>query len=277
MVSSSRVTSSLPRRRPDFDGQKTSTARHLDPSWDVAQVDYLRPSPERKKTLRCGRAQEQDRWWKEDPHRTEGLIIMRRKTLDALLASTGAVIALVLLAAGGLLTWTNSYIDSQVSDQLTMQDITMPAKDALETEAQHDALDQYAGQRMSDGDQAKAFADHYILVHMNASSDGRTYEEVSGEFLAKTGADPEFAATEEGQQLAQLRQSLFMGNTLRGLLLNAYAFDTMGEIAGYAAWASFGGAAVLLVLTGAGFVHMRRTPEDAAVGSGHSDPVAAGV
>ena len=99
---------------------------------------------------------------------------MRRKTLDALLASTGAVIALVLLAAGGLLTWANTYIDGQVTDQLSMQDITMPAKDSLETKAQHDALDQYAGQKMTDGDQAKAFAEHYILVHMNASSEGRT-------------------------------------------------------------------------------------------------------
>ncbi len=201
---------------------------------------------------------------------------MRRKTLDALLASTGAVIALVLLAAGGLLTWANSYIDTQVHDQLAMQDITMPTKDSLETKAQHDALDQYAGQQMTTGDQAIAFADHYILVHMNAASGGRTYEEVSGDFIAKTSADPAFASSEEGQQLGQLRQTLFMGNTLRGLLLNAYAFDTMGEIAGYAAYASFGGAAVLLLLTGAGFVHMRRTPEGVEVGHTHR-PVAAGV
>jgi hypothetical protein len=191
---------------------------------------------------------------------------MRRKTLDALLASTGAVIALVLLAAGGLLTWASTYIDTQVSDQLTMQDITMPAKDSLETASQHKALDQYAGQKMTTGDQAKAFADHYILVHMNAASGNRTYEEVSGEFISKVGADPAFAATEEGQALGQLRQTLFMGNTLRGLLLNAYAFDTMGEIAGYAAYASFGGAAILLVLVGAGAVHMRRTPTDVEVG-----------
>ena len=202
---------------------------------------------------------------------------MRRKTLDALLASTGAVIALVLLAAGGLLTWASSYVDTQVGDQLAMQDITMPAKDALETPAQHKALDQYAGQKMTTGDQAKAFADHYILVHMNAASGGRTYEDVSGEFIAKTSADPEFAASEEGQQMAQLRQTLFMGNTLRGLLLNAYAFGTMGEIAGYAAIASFGGAAVLLLLTGAGFVHMRRTPVEVEVGLGHRGPVAAGA
>jgi hypothetical protein len=200
---------------------------------------------------------------------------MRRKTLDGLLTATGAVIALVLLAAGGLLTWASSYIDTQVHDQLAMQDITMPAKDALETEAQHDALDQYAGQPMNTGDQAKAFADHYILVHMNAASGDRTYEEVSGEFI-QMSSDPK-ADAKELEELGQLRQTLFMGNTLRGLLLNAYAFDTMGEIAGYAAIASFGGAAVLLILAGLGLVHMRRTPDDVEVGAGHRAPVAAGV
>ncbi len=200
---------------------------------------------------------------------------MRRRTLDALLASTGAVIALVLLAAGGLLTWANSYIGDQVHDQLVMQDITMPEKDSLETAAQHDALDQYAGQEMTTGAQAKAFADQYILVHMNAASDGRTYEEVSGEFMQLSN-DPN-ADPDEVAALGQLRQTLFMGNTLRGLLLNAYAFDTMGTIAGIAAIASFAGAGVLLVLTGLGVVHMRRTPAEVEVGAGHRTPAAAGV
>src|SRR6476619_5126578 len=178
---------------------------------------------------------------------------MRRKTLDALVASIGAVIALVLLAAGGLLTWASSYIDTQVSDQLSMQAITMPAKDALETASQHKALDQYAGQTMTTGDQAKAFADHYILVHMNAASNNRTYEEVSGEFL-KLSKDPN-ADQAKVAELGQLRQTLFMGNTLRGLLLNAYAFGTMGTIAFWAAIGAFVGAALLLALVLLGLRH----------------------
>jgi hypothetical protein len=200
---------------------------------------------------------------------------MRRKTLDALLTATGAVLALVLLAAGGLLTWASSYIETQVHDQLVMQDITMPEKDALETEAQHEALDEFAGEPMTTGDQAKAFADHYILVHMNAASGDRTYEDVSGEFM-QLSSDPD-ADPEKVAELGQLRQTLFMGNTLRGLLLNAYAFSTMGEIAGYAAIASFVGAGALLVLVGLGVVHMRRTPADVEVGAGRRDAVAAGV
>ena len=184
-----------------------------------------------------------------------------RTLIDRLVSWTGLVMALVLLAAGGLLTFASSYVNDQVSEQLSMQDITMPEKDALETDAQHRALDKFAGEKMTDGDQAKAFADHYILEHMNASSEGRTYEEVSAEFIALSqdpDADP--AALEE---LGQLRQTLFMGNTLRGLLLNAYAFDTMGEIAMYAAVASFIGAVVLLLLALLGLRHAKRAENEA--------------
>ncbi|GAB2886496.1 hypothetical protein [Nocardioides pacificus] len=179
-----------------------------------------------------------------------------RSTLDKLISWTGVLLAVVLIAAGGLLTWANVFIGDQVHDQLAMQDITMPEKEALETEEQHEALDQYAGQQLTTGDQARAFADHYILVHMNASSDGRTYEEVSGEFMAlKANPDADPAQVEE---LGALRQSLFMGNTLRGLLLYGFAFATMGTIAGYAAIAAFVGGAALLILAGLGMWHAKK-------------------
>ena len=185
-----------------------------------------------------------------------------RATLDKLISWTGLLLAVVLLVAGGLLTWASSFAGSQVHDQLAMQDITMPAKAALETKDQHAALDKYAGQKMTTGAQAKAFADHYILVHMNAAGGGKTYEEVSGEYIALSDAEK---ASPEGQKLAGMRQTLFMGNTLRGELLTAYAFGTLGLIASYAAIASFVGAAVLLLLAGIGFVHAKRAREQAAV------------
>ena len=185
-----------------------------------------------------------------------------RATLDKLISWTGLLLAVVLLVAGGLLTWASSFAGNQVHDQLAMQDITMPAKAQLETKAQHDALDKYAGQKMTTGAQARAFADQYILVHMNAAGGGKTYEEVSGEFLKLSDAEK---ASPDGQKLAGLRQTLFMGNTLRGELLTAYAFGTLGLIASYAAIASFVGAAVLLLLAGIGFVHAKRAREQAAV------------
>ena len=184
-----------------------------------------------------------------------------RKTLDKLISWTGLIMAAVLVVAGGLLMYASSFVANNVHEQLSQQNITMPAAAALETQAQKDALLQYAGQTMTTGDQAKAFADHYILVHMNAASNNRTYEEVSGEFL-KLSKDPN-ADQAKVAELGQLRQTLFMGNTLRGLLLNAYAFGTMGTIAFWAAIASFVGAALLLALGLLGLRHAK-TAEDAA-------------
>jgi hypothetical protein len=184
-----------------------------------------------------------------------------RAVLDKLISWTGLALAVVLLVAGGLLTWANTFIADQVTGQLTMQDITMPEGEALSSlpEADADALEQYAGSTLDTGPEAKAYADHYILAHMNASSDGRTYQQVSGEYLA---LDDEAKASEEGQALAGLRQTLFMGNTLRGLLLYGYAFATIGTIAGYAAIAAFLGAAVLLALALLGLRHSRRVADE---------------
>ena len=157
-----------------------------------------------------------------------------RSAFDKLISGTGLVLAAVLLIGGGLLTWANVYIGDQVDDQLSMQGITMPEGEALAAlpEADAAALEEFAGSPLDTGPEAKAYADHYILAHMNAASDGRTYEEVSGEYLSLSDEEK---ATEEGQALAGLRQTLFMGNTLRGLLLYGAAFATMGTIAGIGA------------------------------------------
>jgi hypothetical protein len=56
---------------------------------------------------------------------------------------------------------------------------------------------------------------------------------------------------------------MFKGETLRGLLLNAYAFGTMGTIAIFASIAAFAGAALMLLLSLFGFLHLRKTPTDA--------------
>lgn len=185
-----------------------------------------------------------------------------RSAFDKFISWTGLLMAVVLLVAGGLLWWAHSFIGDQVYDQLTMQGITMPEGDALAglPEADADALKEYAGSPLDTGPEARAFADHYILVHMNEASatdeapDGRTYEEVSGAYIMMSDEEK---ASEEGQALAGLRQTLFMGNTLRGLLLYGYAFATMGTIAGYAAIGAFAAAVLFLVLALLGFRHAK--------------------
>lgn len=179
-----------------------------------------------------------------------------RTTLDRLVSTMGLALALLLLAAGGVLVWASNYVGDQVGSQLSMQDITMPSAGALQKLPKEDAaaLKEFAGQKMTTGVQAKAFSDHYILVHMNASSGNRTYEEVSSEFVTMSD---EAKASPEGQKLGQLRQTLFMGSTLRGLLLNAYAFGTMGAVALWAGIGAFIGAAFMLLLSALGFRHAK--------------------
>jgi hypothetical protein len=194
---------------------------------------------------------------------------MRRRTLDSLLTTGGLIVAAVLLVAGGLLTWASNFATDQVHQQLADQAITMPSGKAIDDPAIKPYLAQFAGQEMTTGVQAKAFADHYIKVHMDASSQGRTYEEVSREFMAAAKSTTPDAA--KVKELGELRQTLFMGNTLRGMLLNAYAFGTMGSIAMYAAWASFIGALSMIALSLLGFLHLRRVPaeEEVRLGAPH--------
>lgn len=182
---------------------------------------------------------------------------MRRKTFDALLTVGGLAIAIVLLVAGGLLSWANSYVKDQVHTQLAQQQIFFPPKgsEALAPKEIGPYLNKYAGQQLVTGDQANAYANHFIAVHLNEIAGGKTYSQLS----AAAQANP------KDEKLAGQVATVFKGTTLRGLLLNAYAFATMGTIAGIAAIVSFIGAGILLLLSALGFWHLRRTPAAAEV------------
>lgn len=179
---------------------------------------------------------------------------MRRKAFDTLLSTIGLVLAGILLLAGGLLTWGHNFVSNEVTTQLSQQQIFFPAKGPATADPKIGPfIDRYAGQQLTTGDQAKAFADHYIAVHLATSTGDRTYSQLST--LAR--ANPTDAV------LAEQVQTAFRGETLRGLLLNAYAFGKMGTLAMYAAVVAFAGAGALLVLSRLGFGHLRRArPED---------------
>jgi len=191
---------------------------------------------------------------------------MKRSALDRLVSWVGLVLAAVLLVGGVLLTVASSFINSQVATQLSAQKITMPVEAAYGTlpPADQAALAPYAGQELTTGAQAEAFADHYIQAHLNAMAGGKTYEEVSGEFI-KLSKDAN-ADQAKLKELGDLRQTMFMGATLRGMLLNAYAFGTMALIAGIAAIAAYVAAAVMLVLSILGFRHAKEATGEALAG-----------
>ena len=198
-----------------------------------------------------------------------------RATLDKLISGAGLLLAIVLLIGGGLLTWASSFIGDQVNTQLSEQHITMPTADATSSlpKADQSALAQYAGQPLTTGPQAKAYADHYIAVHLSEASGGKSYAEVSGAYIAQC-SDPKAAATTTCTNLAGLKQTMFMGSTLRGLLLYGYAFATIGTIAGIGAIVAYVGAAFLFLLAGLGFWHSRRKGHDVAA---ESQPLGAHV
>ncbi len=141
----------------------------------------------------------------------------KRKAIDKLLTAFG-VVAVILLIAIGTLAWlTYSFVSTNVHNQLSAQKIYFPPKGspALASPQIGPYLDQYAGQQLLTGTQAKAYADHFIAVHLSEVANGQTYAQVSAAAQANPG----------NTQLQQEANTLFKGETLRGLLLgDAYAF-----------------------------------------------------
>jgi hypothetical protein len=174
----------------------------------------------------------------------------QRKTIDTVFIMLGAVAVVVLLVAGCLAWWGYSFADKSVKDELSAQKIYFPAKGSPALDpSEFPTLQKYAGQLVDNGPKAKAYANDFIGKHLENVAGGKTYSEVS----AEAKADPTNAT------LQQQKQTLFQGETLRGILLgDGYAYWTFGQIAYYAALAAFAGAAVMAVLVVLGMNHLRR-------------------
>jgi len=182
---------------------------------------------------------------------------MSRQVFDKLTSAGGMVAVVVLLVAGGLLTWGHSFVNSNVHNQLAQQEITFPAKAAFAhakagteiTPAMIPSVSQYAGQELLTGQQAEAYADHFIKIHLSELPYGGVYAKISAAAIA--------APT--NKTLTALKQTSFQGTTLRGLLLEAYAFAEIGQVMLVGAIASFILALAMAVLVGLGLAHARRT------------------
>jgi len=177
---------------------------------------------------------------------------MPRKTFDILVSTGALILVAVLLVAGFMLVWAHNYTQDQVRSQLAEQKITFPPSNSpAVAAAQFAPMRQYGGQQLTTGPQARVYANYFINNHLREIGGGRTYAEVS----SAAQANPNDAAA------AKTAQTLFQGETLRGLLLTAYAFWHMGTIAGWGAVASFIGAGLLLILAAFGLLHSRRVSE----------------
>ena len=181
---------------------------------------------------------------------------MPRRTFDKLVSSVGVLLTVGLLIAGGLMFWGYTFANNNVHTQLAAQHITMPAGQALpEAAADKAALQPYAGQQLTNGAQAQAYANHYIAVHLKEVAGGKTYSEVST--LAR--------ANPSDTTLAGQVQTLFRGETLRGLLLEAYGFWKFGQLAFIGSIASFAIAGLMAIFVVLGFRHVRKVAPEAEI------------
>jgi len=188
---------------------------------------------------------------------------MRRKTFDLVLTMGGAVLTVVLIAAGALGLWASSWTNTNVHNQLAEQKITFPSAAAFAhpngteiTRSMIPSVSQYAGQQLLTGPQAEVYADDFIAVHLGEIGGGLTYSQLSAKAMALPRGSAAYTAAE-----AQV-QTVFQGTTLRGLLLEAYGFWKFGQIALWGAVIAFILAAVMLIFTAIGLWHYSRTPTD---------------
>lgn len=150
------------------------------------------------------------------------------------------IAAVLLLAIGSLAFWAHSFTSNMVRDELAAQKIYFPEKGSPALDpATYPDLQQFAGQLVDSPAEAKAYANGYIGRHLEKIAGGKVYAEVS----AEAQKDP------NNEKLQQQKQSLFQGETLRGMLLTSgYGFGTVGRIAGITAYVAFAASGLMLVL-----------------------------
>jgi len=209
---------------------------------------------------------------------------MKRRTLDILFSTGGAVLAGLLLIVGIVMTSNANFARNYVADQLGNQHITFKTVATLtDEEKKAPCLVQYAGQKLTTGKQAECYANSFIGLHLQSIAGGKTYADLGTDqtnlqnqvTAAQKSNDPNLADVQKRlTALTAQRNTLFTGETLKGLLLTSYGFSVFGEKAQQAALVAYLAAALLLLLAIAGFVHALVTPKNRAFAAPEREKVA---
>lgn len=192
------------------------------------------------------------------------IVVLKRRTLDSILIASGALLSAAMLVAGALLFWGANFAADYVDDELSSQHVKFPPAAALEEEGRDDLV-KYADREVNTGREAEAYAS-FINGHLQNIADGATYADLGQpereanaavEAAIAEGADDATVAELQGQAdaIAGQRNSLFKGETLRGLLLSAFAWSRVGEIAFYAGVAAVLAGVLMLALVLLGLRH----------------------
>jgi hypothetical protein len=153
---------------------------------------------------------------------------MDKKAWDRLVSTASIYVAAAMIVLGGLAVYAGNFGRSNVADRLQVQNITFPPYGAMTPEEQA-VVGKFAGQLVVSGDQAKGFSD-FIAGHLEFVNDGATYSETSA------AAREEGLAPDRAAELGGMADTLFKGETLRAILLNAYGWWTAATIAWFAGW-----------------------------------------
>jgi hypothetical protein len=188
---------------------------------------------------------------------------MRRNKFDKLLGIAGLCLGVILIAMGGLLLWGSTYIHNQVTSQLAAQKVYFPPASAFAhpkagteiTPSMIPSVSQYAGQQLLTGQQAESYANNFIAVHLQEIGGGKTYAQLSTESMAH----PTNIA------LAGQVQTVFRGDTLRSMLLNAFSWWKVSQIAYIASLITFGLGAMAFLAGIFSFAWARHARPDAVV------------
>jgi hypothetical protein len=184
---------------------------------------------------------------------------MDRSLIDRLISWAGAVVAVALIALGGAAIYGGSFALDNVRDRLEPQNITFPPVEAMSPEEKAE-LGEFAGQKVDTGSEAEAFS-RYIGGHLAEVNEGKTYSETSSEsraYAAEVGENPTEAEAAKLAENDGKVQTLFRGETLRAILLNAYGWWTVGQITFYAGIGMVIAGLILAVLVAFGFRHARK-------------------
>ena len=191
-----------------------------------------------------------------------------------MVSGAGLVLAVVLIIFGVYFNDRYAFAQDNVRTQLSEQKIFFPEKSQMAPdELKQPGVVKYAGQAVDNGDKAQVYANEYIGLHLKHIADGtpyagKTYAELGGPQFAiqdklttaQTAGSADVANLQKQlDQIKGIRNTLFTGETLRGLLLTTYGFWTFGQEAHLAMVASFAGAGVLFLLVGLGMFHAVRS------------------
>ena len=175
---------------------------------------------------------------------------MDRSLLDKLISWAGALVALALVGLGAVAIYGGNFGLDNVRDRLEPQNISFPPIEAM-TPEEKEELGDLAGEKVDTGTEAEAYS-RYIGGHLAEVNEGATYSETSSQARELDEKDPARA------ELDAKVETLFRGETLRAILLNAYGWWTVGQITFYAGIGMVVAGLLLAVFVFLGFRHARK-------------------